>query len=57
MPSQLTPLAVAGVCSSQSFTGRRAREELRYKPLYTQEEAVRRSLEYFRGWKDGGLSI
>ena len=40
--------SVAMVCKDMTFCGDRACRELGYRPLYTEEEAIARTIEYFR---------
>ena len=36
------------VCKDLTFTGDRARSELGYRPLYTEGEAIARTIAYFK---------
>lgn len=40
--------SVAMVCKELTFTSIKAAEELGYRPLYSEEEAIARTIEYFR---------
>ncbi|OHD65885.1 MAG: hypothetical protein A2176_03495 [Spirochaetes bacterium RBG_13_51_14] len=40
--------SVVMVCKELTFTGEKARRELGYRPLYSEEEAIARTVEYFK---------
>jgi nucleoside-diphosphate-sugar epimerase len=48
----LTSFAKFAVSTSQVFDDAKARRLLKYKPLWTPEESVKRSLEYWDKRKD-----
>jgi hypothetical protein len=43
---QLTPEAVAGVTTNQSFSGAKARRDLNYTPMYDQAAALARTAAF-----------
>lgn len=45
----LTRSSVRFVCHTHTFSGERARRELGYAPVYSESEAIARTIEYFRG--------
>ncbi|HPN12792.1 MAG TPA: NAD-dependent epimerase/dehydratase family protein [Spirochaetota bacterium] len=44
--------SVAMVCKDMTFCGDRACRELGYRPLYSEEEAIARTIEYFRAQEE-----
>ena len=40
--------SVTMVCIDMTFSGEKARRDLGYSPAYTEEEAIRRTVDYFR---------
>ncbi len=45
---KLNRTSVTMVCKDLTFSGERARTELRYRPRYSEEEAIARTIEYFK---------
>lgn len=48
MAPAMTRTSVNMVCKSLTFSGEKAVRDLGYKPIYTEEEAIQNTIEYFK---------